>query len=219
MSGAHTHWVIHADDHCIVVHKPSGLPSVPGRVLLDCAASRVQAQWPDAKVVHRLDMDTSGLLLFARGIDAQRRLSRAFEQRQVEKRYVALVAGQPSESSGTIDLPLIVDWPRRPRQIVDLERGKRAVTHWNVLETLAPSDSPHPTPAVVCRVELSPVTGRSHQLRVHMAALGHPILGDPLYAGAEVQSLAPRLCLHATALAFDHPAHGTRLRLTCASPF
>jgi tRNA pseudouridine32 synthase/23S rRNA pseudouridine746 synthase len=202
-------WILWVDDHCIVVHKPSGLPSVPGRVLLDCAASRVQARWPDAKVVHRLDMDTSGLLLFARGLEAQRRLSLAFEQRRVDKQYVALVAGNPPENAGTVDLPLRVDWPNRPRQIVDQAQGKPAVTHWRVLERLPR----------VCRVELTPITGRSHQLRVHLAALGHPILGDPLYAPADVQAQAPRLCLHATALAFDHPVSGNRVQMRCDVPF
>jgi len=202
-------WLVHLDDHCLVVNKPSGLPSVPGRVLLDCAASRVQAQWPDARVVHRLDMDTSGLLIFARGADAQRTLSRAFEQRQVQKRYVALAAGTPSMQTGTVDLPLIVDWPNRPRQIVDPIHGKPSVTHWRLLASQGST----------CRLELEPITGRSHQLRVHLAAIGHPILGDPLYAPEDVRAMYPRLCLHASAVAFPHPAHGAPMAFECEVPF
>lgn len=202
-------WVLHVDDHCIVVNKPSGLPSVPGRILSDCAASRVMAHWADAKVVHRLDMDTSGVLIFGRGVEAQRALSRAFETRQVHKGYEALVRGVPTQTSGTIELPLIKDWPNRPRQKVDLDRGKPSVTHWRVMEV---KDT-------ITRLELTPVTGRSHQLRVHLAAIGHPILGDPLYAPLEVQAQSTRLCLHAKRLGLVHPAHGEPVVFECEVPF
>lgn len=202
-------WILHVDDHCIVVNKPSGLPSVPGRVLLDCAASRVVAHWADAKVVHRLDMDTSGVLIFGRGLEAQRVLSRAFEMRRVDKCYEALVRGVPTQTSGTIDLPLIADWPNRPRQRVDLEQGKPSVTHWRVMEDLGD----------ITRLELTPVTGRSHQLRVHLAAMGHPILGDPLYAPLEVHAQSERLCLHAKRLGLAHPAHGEPVVFECQVPF
>lgn len=202
-------WILHVDDHCIVVNKPSGLPSVPGRVLLDCAASRVVAHWADAKVVHRLDMDTSGVLIFGRGLEAQRVLSRAFEMRRVDKCYEALVRGVPTQTSGTIDLPLIADWPNRPRQRVDLEQGKPSVTHWRVMEGLGD----------ITRLELTPVTGRSHQLRVHLAAMGHPILGDPLYAPLEVHAQSERLCLHAKRLGLAHPAHGEPVVFECQVPF
>ena len=205
-------WV-HVDEACIVVDKPSGLLSVPGRGahLQDCAAARVQARWPDARVVHRLDMATSGLLLFARGAPAQRKLSDAFAQRAIEKRYVAVVHGAVAPASGEIDLPLLTDWPNRPRQKVDLSDGKPSVTRWRVLGS---DPLQHTT-----RLELTPLTGRSHQLRVHLMALGHPILGDALYAPPEVRASADRLLLHADALAFAHPVGGGWLSFECPAPF
>jgi tRNA pseudouridine32 synthase/23S rRNA pseudouridine746 synthase len=204
-------FILHADDHIVVVDKPAGLPSVPGRApgLQDCAAVRVQSEFPDALVVHRLDMATSGLLVLARGPQAQRILSRAFEQRQIGKRYEAWVGGVPLMDGGTIDLPLAADWPHRPRQRVDVESGKQACTHWTALERAADR----------CRLELEPVTGRSHQLRVHLAAIGHPILGDPLYAPPRVQALASRLCLHATRLEMKHPQTGLRVIFVSEPPF
>lgn len=204
-------FVLHADDDIVVVDKPAGLPSVPGRApgLQDCAVTRVQAEFYDALVVHRLDMATSGLLVFARGLQAQRTLSRAFERREIDKRYEAWVGGVPAPDRGTIDLPLAADWPRRPRQRVDAERGKQACTHWTVLERAVGR----------CRLGLQPVTGRSHQLRVHLAAIGHPILGDPLYAPPHVQALASRLCLHATRLEMKHPQTGLRVLFVSAPPF
>lgn len=203
--------VRHVDDSLLVLDKPSGLLSVPGRGpdKADCLAARVQAIYPDARVVHRLDQDTSGLMLMARGVAMQRALSQAFATRAVDKRYVAVVAGRmtpPAEAWGVIDLPLICDWPNRPRQKVDPVHGKPSVTHWRVLG--------HECEAT--RVELAPLTGRSHQLRVHLAALGHPILGDPLYAPA---SKTPRLLLHATALGFGHPVSGTALAFESPAPF
>jgi len=205
-------FILHVDAHLVVVDKPADLPSVPGRAvaLHDCAASRVQALFEDALVVHRLDMATSGLLLFARGLPAQRALNRAFEERQVAKTYVAVVHGKPPQAQGSIALPLIADWPRRPRQIVDHLRGKPALTHWERLEPPGPLGT---------RVQLRPVTGRSHQLRVHMAALGHPILGDDLYAHDEARELASRLLLHATHIAFQHPEDQRPVSFSSTPPF
>lgn len=203
--------ILHVDDHVVVADKPAGLPAVPGRPseLHDCLWHRVRAEVPDALVVHRLDMATSGLMLFARGPDAQRRLSAAFAQRRVGKRYVAVVAGRVGDERGEIDLPLAADWPNRPRQVVDRERGKASLTRWVVLER-----GPDAT-----RLELDPLTGRSHQLRVHLAAIGHPILGDALYADAAAQAAAPRLLLHASGVAFAHPADGRAFRFESGVPF
>ncbi len=203
--------LVYLDDTLIVVNKPAGLPSVPGRAegLQDCMASRVQALAEDALVVHRLDMATSGLLVFARGKPTQRRLSLAFAQREVGKLYVAVVAGQVAQDSGEIDLPLITDWPNRPRQKVDMEAGKASLTRYRVLRR-----SQHDT-----RVELEPITGRSHQLRVHLLALGHPILGDALYAPPDVLARAPRLLLHAKSLSLAHPVRGDALQFDSPAPF
>ncbi len=202
---------VHHDSQLIVVDKPAGLPAVPGRSadLQDCAASRVQRDWPDALVVHRLDMPTSGLLLFARGVDMQRRLSRAFAERAVHKKYVAVVSGLLPEISGLIDLPIAADWPNRPRQQVDRVKGKPSITRWRVIAWDATST----------RVELEPLTGRTHQLRVHLAAIGHPIIGDRLYAPEAVQTMAPRLMLHASELNFAHPGTGVPVQLKSAPPF
>lgn len=212
--------LVHVDDALVVLDKPAGLLAVPGRgpEKQDCAAARVQARYPDARVVHRLDMATSGLMVMARGAAAQRVLSRAFAAREVMKRYVAVVGGCPAAPRGrataewaTIDLPLRADWPNRPRQIVDREGGKPSLTRWRMLECA--------TGATRARVELEPITGRSHQLRVHLCALGHPILGDALYAPPELQAMAGRLMLHASALRFAHPATGARLTFVQPAPF
>lgn len=206
---------LHADDHLLVLDKPAGLLSVPGRGTdkQDCASARAQAQWPDALVVHRLDMATSGLLLMARGADMQRRLSMAFEARSVHKRYIAVVAGHLAHDSGEVDLPLMTDWPNRPRQITS-PRGKPSLTRWRVL---ARGKGDRGLPQT--RLELEPVTGRSHQLRVHLQSIGHAILGDALYADAEVQARSPRLLLHASELALTHPASGERLHWHSPPPF
>jgi len=182
--------IVHVDDRLVVIDKPSGLLSVPGRTEPDCASARVQALYPDALIVHRLDQATSGLLLFARGADAQRELSADFAQRRIGKRYVAIVAGDLASDDGFIDLPLAADWPNRPRQQVDHARGKPSQTRWRVLAR------EHGT----TRVALEPLTGRSHQLRVHMAELGHAILGDALYASPDIAAASPRLLLHASEL-------------------
>lgn len=208
----------HADDSLLVLDKPAGLLAVPGRGedKQDCLSARVQAAWPDALVVHRLDQATSGLMLMARGAAMQRALSHCFESREVCKRYVAVVEGRlPAPADplawSLIDLPIIVDWPRRPLRIIDAERGKPSQTRWRVLAFDAAANT--------TRVELEPVTGRSHQLRVHLQALGHPILGDALYAPAEVQAKAPRLLLHAAALQFRHPAGGLSMSFESVPDF
>ena len=201
--------IVHIDEALLVVDKPAGLLSVPGRGeegLINLTA-QVQAEQPDALIVHRLDQATSGLMLFARSIAMQRVLSMAFASRQVHKRYVAVVMGSVEQDSGLIDAPLLADWPRRPRQRVDLQQGKPALTHWRVLERHADHT----------RLELEPVTGRSHQLRVHLMFIGHPIVGDTLYA-PEPQR-APRLLLHATQLSLRHPLHDTPSTWVSPPPF
>lgn len=204
--------VIYTDESLLVLDKPAGLLSVPGRGegMDDCLASRAQAEFPDALMVHRLDMATSGLLVLARGKEMHRQLSILFQDRLVEKRYLAVIAGRPACDRGEIDLPLICDWPNRPRQKVDFEVGKPSLTGYRLLS--------HDANANTSRVELSPVTGRSHQLRVHMAALGHPILGDDLYGGAAFE-LSGRLLLHAMDLSLPHPLSGAMLHFHCAAPF
>lgn len=194
--------VVHADDRLVIVDKPTGLLSVPGRTEADCASARVQALYPEARVVHRLDQATSGLLLFARGAEAQRELSAAFAERRVGKVYVAVVAGQ-LDGDGLIDLPLAADWPHRPRQQVDFAHGKPSQTRWRAL-----SHAQDQT-----RVTLEPLTGRSHQLRVHLAHIGHAIVGDSLYASPQVAAASPRLLLHASELQLDGR------RWVCPVPF
>ena len=210
--------IVHADDAIVVADKPAGLLAVPGRGAdkADCLWTRVRERYPDALVVHRLDQATSGLVLFARGEAAQRTLSRAFAARDVGKTYVAVVAGAVAADTGAIDLPLAADWPNRPRQIVDRERGKPSLTRWRVLARgrhgLAPG-------LRTTRLALEPVTGRSHQLRVHLTAIGHPIVGDALYAPPQVAAAAPRLLLHAARLAFAHPAGGGPCAFESPPPF
>lgn len=201
--------LVHEDDHLVALDKPPGLLAVPGigergaHNLWSLAVER----WPTLRIVHRLDQPTSGLLLFALDAAVHRTLSIAFEQRRVDKRYVALVHGEPRDDAGTIELPLAADWPNRPRQRVDAEHGKPSLTHWRVLEREAGR----------CRLELQPVTGRSHQLRVHLAAIGHPIVGDRLYGPAD--DSAERMLLHASALRLVHPASGAPLALLSPAPF
>ena len=201
--------ILYADDSLLVLNKPSGLLSVPGRGedKQDCLSRRAQSLYPDALVVHRLDMATSGLMLMAHGAAMQRALSQLFERREVNKRYVALVDGRlasalTADGWGLIDLPIAVDWPHRPQRIIDAA-GKPSQTRWR---SIGFDDATNLT-----RVELEPITGRSHQLRVHLQALGHPILGDALYAPGAVQARSPRLLLHACALRLLHPATGAPL--------
>ena len=203
--------VLYGDSALIVIDKPAGLLSVPGRGehLQDCAASRLQARFADARVVHRLDQATSGLMVFARGIESQRHLSRAFEARRVAKRYIAVVGGLMVDDEGWIDLPLASDWPHRPRRQVDHERGKASQTRWRVLS--------RDTALGTSRLELAPLSGRSHQLRVHLLAIGHPILGDALYAPPT--HTAPRLMLHASALTIEHPDDARPMNFSSAAPF
>lgn len=205
--------LVYEDETLLAFDKPAGLLAVPGRGddKQDCLAARVQAVWPDARVVHRLDMATSGLMLFALGADVQRRMNRDFAERRVQKNYVALVDGCPVSPAGHIDLPLAADWPRRPLQKVDATAGKSSFTDWQVLGR----DAVHEA----TRMALQPHTGRSHQLRVHLAAIGHPILGDALYAPLAVRERATRLMLHADALSLPHPSEGRLLRLHCEVPF
>ncbi|WP_425093119.1 RluA family pseudouridine synthase [Tropicimonas sp. S265A] len=202
--------ILHEDAQILLVDKPSGLLSVPGKGphLADCLLSRVQAAFPDALLVHRLDRDTSGVMVFALTPHAQRHLGLQFEKRQTRKTYVARVAGRLAAASGTIDLPLIVDWPNRPLQMVDPENGKPAVTDWRRLRA---TDSES-------RVRLFPKTGRSHQLRVHMLAIGHPILGDPFYATGPARDY-PRLMLHSQSLRLRHPDGGIGMTFTAPVPF
>jgi tRNA pseudouridine32 synthase/23S rRNA pseudouridine746 synthase len=201
--------LLYEDDALLVLDKPAGLLAVPGKGVAGEAnlAAMVQARFADARVVHRLDMATSGLMLFARGAGAQRRLSMAFAAREVRKRYVAVVEGLMPDEAGEVDAPLAPDWPNRPRQVVSATRGKAALTRWRVLERLEGCT----------RVELEPVTGRSHQLRVHMLCIGHPIRGDALYAPAPV--VGARLLLHAAALAFAHPVDDRDCAFTSPAPF
>ena len=200
--------VVYSDAHLAVLNKPSGLLSVPGRGddKQDCLIVRAQSVWPDALTVHRLDMATSGLVVVARGPEVQRMLSQAFAERKVHKMYEAVVDGSPPEdlSNATspecwqnIQLPLLIDWPNRPKSKVDWTHGKSSQTHWR--------RKAGPVIEGATRLELDPITGRTHQLRLHMLALGHAILGDTLYASPEVCARAPRLLLHARQLQFHHP--------------
>jgi len=205
--------LVYLDHALIVVNKPAGLLAVPGRGpdKADCLSARLQAIHPDAQIVHRLDMATSGLILLARGAEAQRRMSVAFAERRVAKTYIAVVDGLPATDAGEIDLPLSADWPNRPRQKVDVLLGKPSCTRWQVLARDPMRGQ--------TRLSLQPVTGRSHQLRLHLSAIGHAILGDRLYASAAVAGTASRLLLHASRLQFDHPDHGQTLDLASAPPF
>jgi tRNA pseudouridine32 synthase/23S rRNA pseudouridine746 synthase len=213
--------LIYEDAALLVLEKPSGLLSVPGRGpdKQDCLSARVQARWPDALIVHRLDYDTSGIILMARGIEAQRALNHAFATRQVNKRYEAVVEGvlNPAMDAdngwGLVDLPLNLDWPNRPLHIVDHAAGKPSRTRWR------PHLPEQVGGAPATRVDLEPITGRSHQLRVHMQALGHPILGDTLYASPAGRERAPRLLLHACVLTLLHPITGQFLELRSPVPF
>lgn len=203
--------VVHLDDDLLVVDKPSGLLSVPGKAEhhSDCLEARVKLAFSEALLVHRLDLDTSGLMVFAMNPAAQRHLGLQFERRHIEKRYVARVAGRVLTDKGQIDLPLICDWPNRPLQKVDWEVGKASQTGFSVLSY---EDN-------ATRLALFPKTGRSHQLRVHCLAMGHPILGDPFYAPADILARADRMQLHAETLSLFHPTGGARLNLTAKVPF
>lgn len=203
--------LLYQDDDIIVVNKPSGLLSVPGKAPehRDSLISRLQRVYPHSRIVHRLDMATSGVMVVAQHKDSHRQLSRQFELRQTAKRYYARVAGTPKQPVGSVDLPLICDWPNRPKQKVDHDAGKPALTHYEVVQ--------HSNTEAL--IALVPITGRSHQLRVHMLELGHPILGDRLYGTAAIIASAPRLQLHAETLSFTHPASGQRMQFSAPLPF
>jgi tRNA pseudouridine32 synthase/23S rRNA pseudouridine746 synthase len=208
--------VLHADAALLVLDKPAGLLSVPGRGAdkQDCLSARVQRLYPDALIVHRLDMATSGVMVLARGVAAQRALNQAFAERRVSKRYLAIVDGQmqsPAEDWAVIDLPIRVDWPNRPLRIVDHENGKPCVTRWRVLAYNKTEGT--------SRIELEPVTGRSHQLRVHLQVQGHDILGDTLYGSSRTQAMSKRLLLHASSIELSHPVTGEPMRFASNAGF
>lgn len=205
--------IVFADAHIVVVDKPYGLLSVPGRdpANRDCVPSRLQNEYGELRIVHRLDLDTSGLMILARDADTHRHLNRQFEQREVEKYYEALVWGLPVADEGKIDLPICVDWPNRPKKIVDYENGKSAQTLYRVMARDAETN--------IARVELKPITGRSHQLRVHLAEIGHPILGCPFYAHDAAKNAFERLTLHARELELTHPVTHKKMRFKAGVPF
>ena len=204
--------LVYRDDYIAVVNKPSGLLSVPGNQpqYYDSAMSRVKEKYGFCEPAHRLDMATSGVLLFALSKAADRELKRQFREREPKKYYQALVWGHVEQDHGVVELPLICDWENRPRQKICFERGKRAVTFYDVLQRY---------PNNTTRVKLTPITGRSHQLRLHMLALGHPILGDKFYAHPQAKALSPRLCLHAESLQIQHPITGEMMEFTAPVGF
>lgn len=204
--------LVYRDDYIAVVNKPSGLLSVPGNQpqYYDSAMSRVKEKYGFCEPAHRLDMATSGILLFALSKAADRELKRQFREREPKKYYQALVWGHVEQDHGAVELPLICDWENRPRQKICFERGKRAVTFYDVLQRY---------PNNTTRVKLTPITGRSHQLRLHMLALGHPILGDKFYAHPQAKALSPRLCLHAESLKIQHPITGETMEFTAPVGF
>ncbi|MEJ1128246.1 RluA family pseudouridine synthase [Variovorax sp. CCNWLW225] len=208
--------LVHEDAHLLVLNKPAGLLCVPGRGedKQDCLSARAMRRWPDALIVHRLDMATSGLVLMARGAAMQRALGDAFANRVMHKRYEAIVDGAMPvrDEWSVIDAPLMADWPRRPLQKVD-PTGKPSLTRWRALSSTINEET------AATHVLLEPLTGRSHQLRVHLLSIGHPILGDALYGSAEVQARAPRLLLHASELGFVHPATQQMLRFQSQPDF
>ncbi|CCQ09444.1 Ribosomal large subunit pseudouridine synthase A [Pseudoalteromonas luteoviolacea B = ATCC 29581] len=203
--------ILYQDDEVLVIDKPNGLLTVPGKAIehYDSAITRVNKVYPNAKIVHRLDMATSGILCIAMNKAAHRHLSMQFQDRQTQKRYIARVVGKLEQAKGSVDEPLICDWPNRPKQKICYETGKPSLTHWQVLNIEENAT----------RVALTPVTGRSHQLRVHMQSIGHPILGDKFYATPEALAMATRLQLHAEMLSITHPTTGEQLTFHCPAPF
>ena len=202
--------IVYEDSEIVALDKPSGLLSVPGKGehLADCLLSRVQKVFPHALLVHRLDRDTSGVMIFGLSPHAQKHLGQQFEKRRMKKTYVARVWGEMTETSGHVDLPLCVDWPNRPKQMVDHENGRQAVTDWKLLRA---NDEES-------RLRMFPKTGRSHQLRVHCMEIGHPILGDPFYASGPARD-HPRLMLHSESIRFRHPDGGRTMRFSVKTPF
>ncbi len=208
--------IIYQDDDMVVINKASGILSVPGRLPehQDCLQNRVQRVLPSATIVHRLDMATSGIMIMALNKPAHVAISRQFEQRKTKKTYLARVFGNVAANEGSVDLPLICDWPNRPKQKVDFENGKKSLTHYRIL-----SQDDIPDEAASTLLELTPVTGRSHQLRVHMLALGHPILGDRLYATKAALTMRNRLQLHALKLSLFHPSTEQPISFHALCPF
>jgi tRNA pseudouridine32 synthase/23S rRNA pseudouridine746 synthase len=205
--------ILYKDDHLLIVNKPAGLLSVPGKGSdkQDCMISRVQAEYPQALITHRLDMATSGILVIALDAKTHSLVSQLFQHKQIHKRYIALVDGQPNPSQGKISLPLICDWPNRPMQIVDHEHGKPSTTLYKIL-----SFDEHTNTS---KIELTPITGRTHQLRLHMQAIGHAILGDILYADDSTYNKSTRLLLHACDIQFKHPMNDEIIDIHCAADF
>lgn len=214
MSNFLTEHLIHRDDDFMVIHKPAGLLTVPGKTedLQDCLINRLVKLEPKTLLIHRLDRDTSGILAFGLSKWGQKTISRQFQERQTDKTYQAVVAGT-LEGEGTIDVPVVYDPSRPPLHIADPAHNKPAITHWQAIEHFNIQEQP------VTRVKLIPITGRSHQLRVHMQYLGHPIIGDTLYATPEQQQLSSRLCLHAERLSFYHPQTEQLVEFYCPAPF
>ena len=205
--------IIYVDNDLLVINKPAGLLSVPGKGedKLDCLITRVQKEYLDALTVHRLDMETSGLTVIARNAQIHKQLSKMFELKKISKSYIAIVDGELDKTEGTIDLPLICDWPNRPKQIVDHDKGKASITHYQVIDYDAHNNN--------SRIKLMPITGRTHQLRVHMQAIGHAILGDRLYANEEIFLKMSRLCLHSCELKFEHPVNEEIMKFESVIPF
>ena len=205
--------ILYKDDYLLIIDKPSGLLSVPGRGAdkQDCMISRVQETYPEALIVHRLDMATSGILVLARDKETHRLLSKQFQERKISKQYIAVVNGRPRDDTGLIDQPMICDWPNRPKQIIDVEHGKSAQTRYEVLEYAEKNNT--------SRLRLIPITGRTHQLRLHCQFLGHPILGDQLYADDKTQAMAERLLLHASNILFPHPITNQSVEISSEAPF
>jgi tRNA pseudouridine32 synthase/23S rRNA pseudouridine746 synthase len=203
--------ILFSDNEIIIVDKAPGILSVPGRgpEKLDSVSHRLSLLFPEVHIVHRLDMATSGIMVFARDKDALRSLQQQFQNRQTDKSYQAIIAGHLTPKQGAINLPMRCDWPNRPKQMVCYEFGKKSLTRWRVMEYIKDNT----------RVELLPFTGRSHQLRIHCDALGHPILGDNLYGSKESQTATEQLCLHAQSLTFTHPNTNERLTFTSPAPF
>lgn len=205
--------IIYADPFIVIANKAPGLLTVPGRgpEKQDCLIKRLLSKYPNSRIVHRLDQPTSGIVICPQGYEALRFIAKQFEAREVQKSYVAVVAGLVEKDCGEINLPLICDWPNRPRQMVDFEQGKSATTHYTVLQRDKVNNC--------TRVELKPITGRSHQLRVHMQQLGHPIMGDTLYAPEDIAASSLRLLLHAQWISFRHPETGETIEFTIPASF
>jgi len=204
--------ILFQDEDLIILNKPANLLSVPGRGTdkQDCVASRVQSEFPTALIVHRLDFDTSGVIVMTLNKPAQSMMGKIFQDRKITKTYHAIIEGHPEQNSGSIDLPMRCDFERRPLQIIDHEQGKQALTHWKVIDKYSNNTS---------RVELTPHTGRSHQLRLHMQSLGHAIIGDNLYGTNKTDSIDSRLLLHASHIEFEHPVKGDLVSIICPADF